>query len=128
MKTKLLPAACLILTFTSLSLLLPACGALRTEFGLSPHVSTPSVSVPVVDGVSNNVPTVFVSSTPPITAQLNEVAPIVSAVVPSPWGTLISGLMNLLAAGAAAFATFHARKATNSALAAAAVSVSKTSL
>lgn len=51
------------------------------------------------------------SDVPPVTAQLQAAAPVVAGVIPPPWGSLIAALMNLAGTGAAAFATFHARRA-----------------
>jgi hypothetical protein len=52
-----------------------------------------------------------VSNIPPIVPQLNEAAGVAGACLPAPWGGIVSGLLTLAASGAAAFASFHARKA-----------------
>jgi hypothetical protein len=62
-----------------------------------------------------------VTITPPLTAQLNEAAPIAGATLPAPWGGIVQATLLLLAGSASAVATFHARK---SAVASAASSAS----
>jgi len=76
-------------TLVAVTLTGVSCAALKTEF-----------TKPTVD-----------SPPPPIVAQLDAARPIVAGIVPEPWGSLVSGLMGLAATGAAAFATFHARRA-----------------
>ena len=58
--------------------------------------------------------------TPAISTTLAQVSPIVEAVAPQPWGTLIATGLNLLSTALAAFATFHARNAAASSATAAA--------
>ncbi len=83
------------------------CAALQSE--LTP--STPAVT--------NAVTGVVTPPGPPVaTAQLQSAATVAAAVVPEPWGTLIAAALNLLATGAAAYATFHARVAATAASAA----------
>ena len=105
---KLLPAVTLACLTSSIILAASGCAAVKREF-LSQASPGPGI-------VSTNGP---LSVTPPITEQLNAVAPIVEAAVPAPWGGLIAAAMNLLATGAAGFATFHARNASASSAAAA---------
>ena len=93
----LFAVACLA---TSLCLLAGACSSLKSEFLSSP--TTNAVTGAVSPAVSN---------VPPIVPQLTEAAGVAGACLPAPWGGLVSGLLTLAASGAAAFASFHARKA-----------------
>ena len=109
---KILRSPLLAVTTLAISscLFLSACSSLKSELGLSP---TPAMMTTNAAGV--------VSVTPPLTAQLNEVAPIAGATLPAPWGGIVQASLLLLAGSASAVATFHARK---SALASAASSAS----
>ena len=84
---------------TSVCLFTSACSSLKSELGLKP---TPAMTTTNAAGV--------VTITPPLAAQLNEAAPIAGATLPAPWGGLVQATLLLLAGGASAFATFHARK------------------
>ena len=122
MKNKLLPLIVLACLTSSVALTLTACGSLRTEF-LGPPPAQPTVTTnyaPVIPGSTAPPVAVSITSTPapapasvtpPISDQLRAAAPVVGAVVPQPWGGLAAALMNLLATGAAAFATFRAGSA-----------------
>lgn len=83
-----------------------ACAALKTELGVG----------------------VQPTNNPPLAVQLNTAAPVVAAVVPTPWGTLLSAVLNLMATGAAAFATFHARAAARTSALAKAVEITPAAL
>jgi len=89
-----------VLLFSSAVLCLSGCAAVKKEFFSQPVVTTNS------QGTLS-----FTVTNPPITDQLRAAAPIVEASMPAPWGTLVAALMNLVATGCAAFATFHARSA-----------------
>ena len=126
MKNKLLPLVVLACLTSSVALTLTACGSLRTEF-LGPPPAQPtlvtnyaaattgSTAPPVAVSITSTPAPAPSSVTPPISDQLRAAAPVVGAVVPQPWGGLAAALMNLLATGAAAFATFRAGRsaATN---------------
>ena len=89
----------------SVCLFCSACSSLKSEFGL--------------DTTSTN--------TPPISQQLNTAAAVSQEAIPAPYGQLLAGLLTLISTGAAAFATFHARRAKASAdLAAAAIAPTAT--
>ena len=96
--------AMLVCLISSITLLCLSCAALKNEFGINPGPGNMTTN-----GVGQ------VNVQPPISAQLNQAAPVVQATVPEPYGTLIAALLNLAATGAAAFATFHARSAAASA-------------
>jgi len=93
----LFAVACLA---ASLCLLSSACSSLKSEF----------LSAPTTNAVTGAV-SPAVSNLPPIVPQLNEAAGVAGACLPAPWGGIVSGLLTLAASGAAAFASFHARKA-----------------
>jgi hypothetical protein len=100
-KTKLVGLSLLVCCVTSLSLTVVSCGTLKKEF-LSPSENAPPATL------ATN--TLF--SPPAIVAQLQQGSQIAGEVLPSPWGGLVSSALLLLSSGAAAFATFHARKAS----------------
>jgi hypothetical protein len=98
----------LVTLLTSLTLTVCSCAALKSEF-LGPQPAPPAITTNAVTGAVTITPTqVPVSVIPPISAQLSQAAPIVSALVPAPYGSLLAALMNLLATGAATYATFRA--------------------
>ncbi len=77
----------LLLLLTSLSLSVISCGTLKSEF-------------------TKPTPT---AGDPPAVAQLHEAASVAAVALPGPSGMLVAAIINLLATGASAFATFHAR-------------------
>lgn len=88
---------------SSLALTSVSCAALKSEF--------------TTTGTTNAVP--------PVTTQLSAASTVAGEVLPAPYGTLTAAILNLIGVGAAAFATFHARRAasTNAATIAAALDV-----
>ncbi|MEI6871628.1 MAG: hypothetical protein WCL08_05040, partial [Verrucomicrobiota bacterium] len=89
-----------MLFLSSLLLFECSCSAVKHEFGLDvkyPTATPGHVTPPPVN--------------PPISQQLAAAADITGTLVPTPYGTLAAAVMNLLATGAAAFATFRARNA-----------------
>ena len=124
MKNQLLPLVVLASLVSSVTLSITGCGALRTEF-LGPPPGPPTLTTnyapaitgstapPVAVSVTSTPAPAPASVTPPISDQLRAAAPIVAAVAPQPYGSLAAALMNLLATGAAAFATFRAGSAAS---------------
>lgn len=100
-------------TLLSASAFFTGCSALQSE--LTP--STPAVTNAVTGVVTPPGP-------PPAATQLQGAAVVAQEAVPAPYGTLLAALLNLLATGAAAYATFHARQAAVSASSAAQASAS----
>jgi len=60
--------------------------------------------------------------------QLNEAAQVAGAVIPQPWGGLVQATLLLMAGGASAYATFHARAAAVASAATASAALSAASL
>lgn len=122
MKKNLLPLTLLACLTSSIVLTLTACGSLRTEF-LGPPPAPPTVTTnyapaipgstapPVPVSVTYTPAPAPVSVTPPISDQLRQAAPVVAALGGPGYGTMAAAIMNLLATGAAAFATFRAGSA-----------------
>jgi len=114
LRSPLLAIACLS---CSIVLFVPACGTLQKEFQSQPTTNT-------VTGVVSPA----ISNAPAIVPQLNEAASVAGTVIPQPWGGLVQATLLLMAGGASAYATFHARGAANASAAAAASSLSATTL
>jgi hypothetical protein len=124
-KKNLLPLLVLACLTSSVALTLTACGSLRSEF-LGPPPAPPTLTTnyaptipgstapPVVVSITSTPAPAPVSVTPPISDQLRAAGPIVNSLVPQPYGALAAAAMNLLATGAAAFATFRAGRAAAS--------------
>ena len=102
------PLTSLCLLATCMLIGASACSALKSEFCSSPATNA-------VTGVV----TPATATVPPVVPQLNEAAAVAGTVLPAPWGSLVSNMCLMLAAGASAFATFHARAAAASSAAAA---------
>ena len=111
MKQNLLSFVVLACLVSSVTLTTLGCGSLKREF-LGSALPPPTITTNAVTGVVTSTPAPAPASvTPPISDQLRAAAPVVAAVVPQPYGSLAAALMNLLATGAAAFATFRAGSA-----------------
>lgn len=122
MKRNLLPLTLLACLTSSIVLTLTACGSLRSEF-LGPPPAPPtavtnyapaipgSTLPPVPVSVTYTPAPAPASVTPPIAEQLRAAAPVVAVAGGPVYGSLAAALMNLLATGAAAFATFRAGSA-----------------
>ena len=93
------PILAVSLLAVSLCLFGSACSTLKSEFGLTP--------TPAMTSTNDNGQ---IQITPPVVPQLDQAAAVAGAVLPPPWGSIVSGALTLMASGAAAFATFHARK------------------
>ena len=104
LRSPILAVACL---FCSVALFVAACGTLRSEFQSSPTTNTVTGAI-----------TPALSNSPPIVPQLKEAAQVAGDVIPQPWGGLVQATLLLMAGGASAYATFHARGAANASVAA----------
>lgn len=112
-KTNYLLTSCALTACLSASLLIVGCASLSHEL-----LGTPASGTVITNAVlQTQLP-------PPFTSQMAAASQVVAATVPGPEGVLVSTLLTLLGAGAAALATFHAGKASQSATAASGSAVS----
>ena len=86
---KLIPFSCMLGLGLGIASIITSCSGLKSEFESAP-------------GQTN---------TSPATIQLQDAAAVVAANPEVPYNVLIAQVLTLLSAGAAAFASFHARKA-----------------
>ena len=111
-KNQALPLFMAVTLLCSVAFTVSGCAAMKHELGIdTAQTATAQTNQPGAP--------IFV----PLSNQLQTVAPIVQQVIPEPWSTLISSVLNIAATGAAAFATFHARRAAASSATAASFAI-----